>query len=54
LVCRAFARRKLISGRRGRRCKQLLDDLKRRRGYWELQEEALGGKLDLEEAMDLS
>ena len=23
-----------VTGRRGRRCKQLLDDLKEKRGYW--------------------
>jgi hypothetical protein len=34
-----------VMGRRGRRCKQLLDDLKERRGYWKLKEEALGGTL---------
>jgi hypothetical protein len=28
-------------GGRGRRCKQLLDDLKEKRGYWKLKEEAL-------------
>jgi hypothetical protein len=28
-------------GRRGRRRKQLLDDLKETRGYWELRKEAL-------------
>jgi len=28
-------------GRRGRRVKQLLDDLKEKSGYWKLQEEAL-------------
>ena len=39
----AFARRQLISGRRGGRCKQLLDDLNGTRGYWELKQEALGG-----------
>jgi len=27
--------------RHGRRCKQLLDGLKERRGYWKLKEEAL-------------
>jgi hypothetical protein len=27
--------------RRGRRCKQLLDDLKEKRRYWKLEEEAL-------------
>jgi hypothetical protein len=30
-----------IMGRRGRRCKQLLDDLTEKRRYWELIEEAL-------------
>jgi hypothetical protein len=29
------------TGRRGRRCKQLLDDLKDKRRYWKLKEEAL-------------
>jgi hypothetical protein len=29
------------TGRRGRRRKQLLDDLKEKRGYWKLKEEAL-------------
>jgi hypothetical protein len=28
---------------RGRRCKQLLDDLKETKGYWKLKEEALHG-----------
>jgi hypothetical protein len=32
-----------IAVRRGRRCKQLLDDLKEKRGYCKLQGEALGG-----------
>jgi hypothetical protein len=45
LVCTAFARRQLISGTRGRRCKQLLDKLKGTRGYWGLKEEALGGTM---------
>jgi hypothetical protein len=43
--------------RRGRRRKQLLDDLKEARRYWKLKEEpriALFGELSLEEAMDLS
>ena len=31
-----------VRGRRGRRGKQLLDDLQERRGYWKLREEALG------------
>jgi hypothetical protein len=30
-----------ITGRRGRRRKQLLDDLKKKRRYWKLKEEAL-------------
>ena len=30
-----------VLGRRGRRRKQLLDDLKETRGYWNLEEEAL-------------
>ena len=30
-----------VNGRRGRRRKQLLDDLQEKRGYWKLQEEAL-------------
>jgi hypothetical protein len=28
-------------GRRGRRCEQLLDDLKEMRGFWKFKEEAL-------------
>ena len=31
--------------RRGKRCKQLLDDLKETRVYWELEEEGLGRTL---------
>jgi hypothetical protein len=30
-----------VTRRRGRRVKQLLDDLKEKRGYWKLKEEAL-------------
>ena len=30
-----------MTGRRGRRCRKLLDDLKERRGYSHLKEEAL-------------
>jgi hypothetical protein len=30
-----------VTGRRGRKYKQLLDDLKEKRGYWKLKEEAL-------------
>jgi len=30
-----------VTGRRGRRLKQLLDDLKEKRGYWNLKEEVL-------------
>ena len=29
-----------MKGRQGRRCKQLLDVLKERRGYWKLKQEA--------------
>jgi hypothetical protein len=44
-----------MTGRQGRRCKQLLDDLKERRGYWKLKEEHYSAReLALEEAMDLS
>ena len=32
-----------VTGRRGRRCKQILDDVKETRGYWEMKEEALDG-----------
>jgi hypothetical protein len=31
-----------VTGRQGRRRKQLLDDLKEKRQYWKLKEEALG------------
>jgi hypothetical protein len=34
-----------VTGRRGRRRKQVLDDLKQKRAYWKLKEEALGGSL---------
>jgi hypothetical protein len=34
-----------VTGRRGRRCEQLVDDLKKTRGYYELKEEALDGTL---------
>jgi hypothetical protein len=30
-----------VTARRGRRRKQLLDDLKEKRGYWKLKEEAV-------------
>ena len=30
-----------VTGRRGRRCKQRLDDLRETRGYWKLKQEAL-------------
>jgi hypothetical protein len=45
------------TGRQGRRCKQLLDNLKETRRYWKLKEEALDltfGALALEEAVTLS
>jgi hypothetical protein len=34
-----------VMGRRGRRHKQLLDDLKAKRGHWKLKENALDGTL---------
>jgi len=46
-----------VARRRGRRRKKLLDDLKERRGYSHLKEEALValcGGIVLEEALDLS
>jgi len=47
-----------VTGRRGRRRKELLDDLKKRRGYSHLKEEslwiALYREFALEEALDLS
>jgi hypothetical protein len=46
-----------MTGRRGRRRKQLLYDLKEKKRYWKLKEEALDrtcGELALEEATDLS
>ena len=43
-----------MTGRQGRRRRKLLDDLKERRGYSHLKEEALRGELALEEALDLS
>ena len=39
-------------GNTRKRRKQLLDDLKKQRGYWKLEEEAL--ELAMEETMDLS
>jgi len=46
-----------VMRRRGRRCKQLLNDLKEMRGYWKLKVDSLitfHGELTLKEAMDLS
>jgi hypothetical protein len=47
-----------MKGRRGRRRKQLLDDLREKGGYYESKEEAVHrsvcGELALEEVMDLS
>jgi hypothetical protein len=46
-----------VTGRQGRRRKQLVDDLKVRRGFWNLKEEALDhvyGEIAVEGAMDLS
>jgi len=43
-----------VQGRRGRRNRQVLDELRETRRYWKLNEEALalGGELALEEIMD--
>jgi len=41
-----------VTRRRGRRRKKLLDDLKDRRGYCQLKEEALDGTILKEEALD--
>jgi hypothetical protein len=30
-----------VTGRRRRKCKQILDELKEKRGYWKLNEETL-------------
>jgi len=43
-----------VKGRRERRHKQLLDDLKEHRVYWNLEEKALCGELALEVAMNFS
>jgi hypothetical protein len=47
-----------VTGRQARRRKQLLYDLKEKRGYWKSNEEALDScvceEIALEEAMDLS
>jgi hypothetical protein len=46
-----------MTGRRERRRKQLLDDIKEKKRYWKLKEEALDrtcGELALEEANNLS
>jgi hypothetical protein len=46
-----------VTGRQGRTCGKLLDDIKERRGYSHLKEEALDHTMwdfALEEALDLS
>ena len=43
-----------VTGRRGRRHKQLLDNLKETRGCWKLREQVLCGELSLGKAMNLS
>jgi len=46
-----------VSGRRGRKRKQILDDLKEKCVYWKLKEETIGRSLwrtQLEGALDLS
>jgi hypothetical protein len=42
-----------VKGRRSKRPKQLLYDLKEKKGYWDLKEIALCGELALEVAADL-
>jgi hypothetical protein len=46
-----------VKGRRGRRCRKILDDFKERRGYSHLKEEAVDRKmwrLRFERGLDLS
>jgi hypothetical protein len=43
-----------MTGRRGRRREQLLDELQEKRRYWKLKEEAPCGEPALEDATDLS
>jgi len=43
-----------VTGRRGRRRRKLLDDLKERRGNSHLKEEDLARTIALKEALDLS
>jgi len=46
-----------VTGRRGGRCRKLLEDVKKARGHRKLKEEALGhtcGEVALGERMDLS
>jgi hypothetical protein len=46
-----------VRKRRGRRCKQLLDDVKEKRSYWNFKEETLDRlyeELTLEKAVDIS
>jgi hypothetical protein len=43
-----------VTGRRGRRCKQLLDDLEKTGGYWRIKEVAICGKVASEDVMNLS
>jgi hypothetical protein len=41
VIERKLERRKEMTGRRGRRHKHILDDLKEKRRYWNLKEEKL-------------
>jgi len=43
-----------VTETRGKKCKQLLEDLKEKTGFLKLEEEALVRTLTLEEAMDLT
>jgi hypothetical protein len=42
-----------MTGMRRRRCKQVLDGLKEKRGYWKLKEVVLCGELAVEDSVDL-
>jgi hypothetical protein len=43
-----------VTGRRGKRGKQLLDDLEKTRGYWKIKEVAICEELASEDIMNLS
>jgi hypothetical protein len=43
-----------VTGRRGRRCKQLLDDFIKTRRWWKLKRKLYNAEVAVEEAVDLS